>query len=188
VRPNDGRINAVAPCTTWLRFSFVETCTVSEQLRNAASVTAVSGVAIAKLPPIPMNALARPSRIARIASTVSTPCSRGLTMPNRASNADRNLSGIFSQMPIVRSPCTLECPRTGHNPAPGLPIMPRISRTLVISEMLGTACLCCVRPIAQHTIVRSEAIIIFAINSSCARSMPVASNTVSMSTARVRAS
>ena len=78
--------------------------------------------------------LARPSRIARIASTVSTPCSRGLTIPNRESNAAKNFSGIFSQMPIVRSPCTLECPRTGHSPAPGLPIMPRISSTLVISE------------------------------------------------------
>ena len=39
-----------------------------EQLRSAASVTRVSGVAIAKLPPIPMNTDARPSRIARMAS------------------------------------------------------------------------------------------------------------------------
>ena len=104
VRPSDGRISAVAPCTTWLRFSFVDTCTVSAQLRSAASVTAVSGVAEAKLPPMPMNTFARPSRMARIASTVSTPCSRGLTMPKRSSSAARNVSGIFSQMPIVRSP------------------------------------------------------------------------------------
>ena len=88
--------------------SLVDTWTVSEQLRNAASVTAVSGVAIAKLPPMPMNTVARPSRIALMASTVSTPCSRGLTMPNRESSAAKNVSGIFSQMPIVRSPCTLE--------------------------------------------------------------------------------
>ena len=63
--------------------------------------------------------------------------------------------------------------------------MPRISSTLVTSEIVGTACRCCVNPIAQHTTVRSEAAIIFAIDSSCARSMPVASSTVSMSTARV---
>ena len=56
----------MAPCTRWLRLSLVETCTVSEQLRNAASVTAVSGVAEAKLPPMPMNTLARPSRMARM--------------------------------------------------------------------------------------------------------------------------
>ena len=71
VRPSVGRISAVRPCTTWLRFSLVETCTVSAQLRSAASVTSVSGVAEAKLPPMPMNTLARPSRIARMASTVS---------------------------------------------------------------------------------------------------------------------
>ncbi len=59
------------PCTRWLRLSFVDTCTVSEQLRNAASVTAVSGVAETKLPPIAMNTVALPSRMARIASTVS---------------------------------------------------------------------------------------------------------------------
>jgi hypothetical protein len=80
--------------------------------------------------------LARPSRIALMASTVSTPCSRGLTIPNRESNASKNFSGIFSQMPIVRSPCTLEWPRTGHRLAPGLPC---ISSTLVISEIVGTA-------------------------------------------------
>jgi hypothetical protein len=86
--------------------------------------------------------LARPSRIALMAST---PCSRGLTIPNRESNAAKNFSGIFSQMPILRSPCTLEWPRTGHRPAPGLPIMPRISSTLVISEIVGTASAAAVR-------------------------------------------
>ena len=45
---------------------------------------------------------------------------RGLVMPNCVSSAARNASGIFSQMPIVRSPCTLECPRTGHTPGAGL--------------------------------------------------------------------
>ena len=37
----------------------------------AASVTAVSGVADTKFPPIPMKKRAFPSRMARIASTVS---------------------------------------------------------------------------------------------------------------------
>ena len=186
VRPSVGRISAVRPCTTWLRLSLVEICTVSAQLRSAASVTSVSGVADAKLPPMPMNTLARPSRIARIASTVSWPCLRGLVMPNRVSNAARNVSGIFSQMPIVRSPCTFECPRTGHTPAPGLPIMPRISSRLVASPMVATACRCWVSPIAQQNTVRSEAMSISATRSSCSRPMPVASTTVSSSTARVR--
>ena len=115
-RKDEGR----RPCTTWLRLSLVEICTVSAQLRSAASVTSVSGVADAKLPPMPMKTLASPSRIARIASTVSWPCLRGLVMPKRVSRAARNCSGIFSQMPIVRSPCTFECPRTGHTPGAGL--------------------------------------------------------------------
>ena len=83
-----------------------------------------AGVAEAKLPPMPMNTEARPSRIALIASTVSYPCLRGVTMPNWWSRAFKNVSGTCSQMPMVRSPCTLECPRTGHTPAPGLPICP----------------------------------------------------------------
>ena len=74
-----------------------------------------------KLPPMPMNTLASPSRIARIASTVSKPCSRGAGEAELARRARRGTSsGIFSQMPIVRSPCTLEWPRTGHTPGAGL--------------------------------------------------------------------
>ena len=34
---------------------------------------------------------------------------------------------------MVRSPCTLVWPRTGHAPAPGLPMLPRSSRKLTIS-------------------------------------------------------
>jgi hypothetical protein len=89
--------------------------------------------------------LARPLRIALMASTVSTPCSRGLTIPNRESNAAKNFSGIFSQMPIVRSPRTLKWPRTGQRPAPGLPIMPRTNSTLAISKIVGTASAAAVR-------------------------------------------
>ena len=54
------------PCTTCERFSLVETCTVSSALRIASSVTSVSGAAETKLPPIPMNTFALPSRSARI--------------------------------------------------------------------------------------------------------------------------
>jgi hypothetical protein len=129
-------------------------------------VTAVSGVAIAKLPPMPMNTDARPSRMARMASTVSMPCSRGLVMPNSESSASKKVSGIFSQIPIVRSPWTLEWPRTGHTPAPGLPIIPRSSSRLVSSEIIATACRCWVNPIAQQAIVRSEPINICASRSS----------------------
>ena len=50
-------------------------------------------------------------------------------------------SCAFSQMPMVRSPCTLECPRTGHRPAPGLPMLPRSRSRLVISWIVATASL-----------------------------------------------
>ena len=59
------------PVTTCERFSFVETCTVRSVRRSAASVTSVSGAAMTKLPPMPMNTRTLPSRMARIASTVS---------------------------------------------------------------------------------------------------------------------
>jgi hypothetical protein len=59
-------------------------------------------------------------------------------------------------MPTVRSPCTFECPRTGHTPAPGRPMLPCSSSTLTMSRSIGTECLCCVSPIAQHTIVAFE--------------------------------
>ena len=71
VRPRVGRMIARLPVTTCERFSFVDTCTVRSTLRSAASTTFVSGVAETKLPPIAMKTRALPSRIARIASTVS---------------------------------------------------------------------------------------------------------------------
>ena len=60
-------------------------------------------------------------------------------------------------MPIVRSPCTLEWPRTGQAPAPGLPMAPRSSRVLVSSWMVATAWRCWVSPIAQQMMIRSAA-------------------------------
>jgi hypothetical protein len=71
VRPRQGRISAARPVTACERFSFVDTCTVSAHRRIAASVTAVSGVAVTKLPPTAKNTETFPSRIARIARTVS---------------------------------------------------------------------------------------------------------------------
>ncbi|SHV88684.1 Uncharacterised protein [Mycobacteroides abscessus subsp. abscessus] len=157
-----------------------------EQLRSAASVTAVSGVAEAKLPPIPMKTPTLPSRMARIASTVSKPCLRGVVIPNSESNAAKNDSGIFSQIPMVRSPWTFEWPRTGHTPAPGLPIMPRINSRFVASPMVATACRCWVSPIAQQKMVRCELASMSATVRSWAISIPVARVTVSQSTMRVR--
>ena len=104
--------------------SFVDTCTVSRQRSSAAWVTAVSGVADAKLPPMPTKTCTSPSRIAPIVSTVSRPSARGGSNPNSAANASRNAGMGRSQIPIVRSPCTFECPRTGHTPAPGRPMLP----------------------------------------------------------------
>jgi hypothetical protein len=60
--------------------------------------------------------------------------------------------------------------------------MPRSSTTLVISWMEGTACLCCVSPIAQQTIVRSEAANIRATLVICSRDSPVAVSTEAQST------
>ena len=59
-------------------------------------------------------------------------------------------------MPIVRSPCTLEWPRTGQAPAPGLPMAPRSSSVLVSSWMVATAWRCWVSPIAQQMMIRSR--------------------------------
>ena len=110
-------MSAVRPCTTWLRFSFVDTCTVSEQLRSAASVTAVSGVAVAKLPPMPMKTLARLSRMARMASTVSTPCSRGLSMPKWASKRRQELLGHL--LPDAHRAVTLDVGMSAHRAQSG---------------------------------------------------------------------
>ncbi|MNR16154.1 hypothetical protein D3C85_1327380 [compost metagenome] len=133
VRPRHGRIKASRPVTRWLRLSLVAMCTVRLQLRRASCVRGLSGVAWAKLPPRPMNTFERPSSIAAIAITVLWPCWRGTAKANRASSASSSSVGASSLMPMVRSPCTLLCPRTGDSPAPGRPILPRSSCTLMIS-------------------------------------------------------
>lgn len=181
VRPRVGRISARAPVTACERLSLVETWTVSRARRMAASVTSVSGVAATKLPPIAKNTLACPSRSARMARTTSSPCSRGGAKPNSFSRASRKAGAGRSKMPMVRSPWTLLWPRTGQTPAPGRPMLPRSRRKLTTSWMVGTECLCWVRPIAQHTMVRRESRIMARARSISARVRPVARSVSSQS-------
>jgi hypothetical protein len=51
--------------------------------------------------------------------------------------------------PMVRSPCTLLCPRTGQSPAPGLPICPRANNKFASICTLAVPWRCCVIPIPQ---------------------------------------
>ena len=120
VRPSDGRISAVRPCTRWQRFSFVETCTVSAATAQRGLGDSVSGVAEAKLPPMPMNTDACPSRIARIASTVSRPCLRGLTMPNRRPARRGTTRASSPRCPSCGRPGRWSARAPGTRPAPGL--------------------------------------------------------------------
>ena len=157
MRPSVGRMSASAPVTTCERLSLVDTCTVRSVPRMAASAAAVSEIAATRLPPSANQTLISPRCIASIDCTESSPCRRGGSNENSVPRASRKLSGIRSQMPIVRSPCTLLCPRMGEAPAPGLPMFPRSSRRLMISLMVSTPLRCCVRPIAQVMITRSAA-------------------------------
>jgi hypothetical protein len=134
----------------------VEICTDIPVPRIAASAAAVSEIAATKLPPSDTQVRISPRCMARIAFTASTPCARGIGTPNSSSMAARKDSGICSQMPMVRSPCTLLCPRIGEAPAPGLPMLPRRRSRLMISLIPFTAALCCVSPMAQVTIVAFE--------------------------------
>ncbi len=149
-RPSAGRISASRPCTTCERLGLVDTWTVSAALRIASSVTVVSDIAETKLPPRPKKTLASPSRSALTAATESKPCSRGGSKPNSSWIESRKLSGGRSQIPIVRSPCTLEWPRTGNSPAPGRPMLPCRKARLAISLTVATPLRCWVIPIAQQ--------------------------------------
>ncbi len=183
VLPRVGRIRARVPVTAWERLSLVETWTVRRARRMAASVTAVSGVAATKLPPIAKKTFASPSRRAWMERTTSRPWWRGEVMPNSLSRASRKAGAGRSKMPMVRSPWTLEWPRTGQTPAPGRPMFPRRRRKLTTSRMVGTECLCWVRPIAQQTMVRFEARTRARACSISARVRPVAVRVSSQSAA-----
>ena len=115
----------------------------------AASAAFVSEMAPTKLPPSATKTLISPSRILLMVSTASMPCSRGGSKPNSSPSASMKDCGICSQMPMVRSPWTLLCPRMGDAPAPGLPMLPRSRSRLMISLMVATAFFCCVMPMAQ---------------------------------------
>ena len=149
-------MSASRPCTRWLRLSLVVTLTVSAQLRRPRAVAALSGVATAKLPPMAKNTFARPSIMASIAATVSKPGARGGSKPKTSRSRSRKAAGGFSQIIIVRSPCTLLCPRTGHRPAPGRPMLPRSSIRLAIMWMVATECRCWVMPMPQQAMTRSD--------------------------------
>ncbi len=95
-------------------------------------------------------------------------------MPNSLSRASRKAGAGRSKMPMVRSPWTLEWPRTGQTPAPGRPMFPRSRRRLTTSRMVATACLCWVRPMAQQTMVRFDARIMASARSISGRVRPVA--------------
>ncbi len=177
-------MSAVRPQTVWERFSFVEMWAVRRQLRMASSVTALSGAARTKLPATPRKNLIRPSRIALMESTESRPWARGGSKPNSSRRASRKESGICSQMPIVRSPWTLLWPRTGQAPVPALPRLPRSSRKLTISRMVGTPCLCWVMPIAQQTTTRLLRRTSSRTSSISARLRPVAARTSSQEACR----
>ena len=175
LRPSAGRISAVRPWTTCERFSLVETCTVSSALRIACSVTSVSETAETKLPPIAKNTLARPSaqRLDRL-DGVEAVLPRRLEVELVAQRVEEVPACGRSQMPMVRSPCTLEWPRTGQSPAPGLPMLPWRNATLAISLIVATALRCWVSPIAQQVTVREESRNIAAHSSICSRVSPVA--------------
>ncbi len=145
---------ASRPVTRCERLSLVDTCAVRRVRRSARAVASVSGAALRKFPPMAKNTCARPSAMARIAPTVSWPCRRGGSKPNVSRSLSRNAGLGRSQMPMVRSPCTLLCPRTGQVPAPRLPMLPRTRSRLTISWMLSTALRCCVSPMAHVKMMR----------------------------------
>ena len=140
-----------------MRFSLVATCTVSDWPVSPASTRDVSGDATAKFPPRATKTRTRPAHISRIASIVESPGARGGAKPNSRSSASRKAGRGRSQMPIVRSPCTLLWPRTGQGPAPGFPMLPRSSSRFISSCTFPTPCRCWVSPIAQQAMVRSLA-------------------------------
>jgi len=107
-RPRHGRMSATSPVMRCERLSLVETCAVTRHFCSALAVNSVSGVAERKLPPIPRKKRIFPCRMCLIASTVSTPCFGGGVKWNSSPSLPMNSSFMRSQMPIVRSPCTLE--------------------------------------------------------------------------------
>ena len=176
LRPRQGKISACCPVTRCDRFSLVDTCAVSRQRPRAVAVRSVSGVAARKLPPRATNTLACPAPRAAMVATVSRPGRRGAWKPKCDSRRSRNGPSTCSKMPIVRSPCTLLCPRTGQAPAPGRPKWPPSSNRLTTCWMPATAWRCWVRPMAQQAIIRRLLAAISAASPIRCRSIPLSSS------------
>ena len=92
------------------------------------------------------NAWILPARIASQASTVFSPFSRGGSNPYCWASRSIGISSGFSEMPTVRWPCTLLWPRTGQMPAPGLPMLPRMSCRFTSIRTVSTPLRCWVSP------------------------------------------
>ena len=78
------------------------------------------------------------------------------------------------EIPMVRSPCTLLCPRTGQAPAPGRPIFPLRKRKFITSSIVATELRCWVSPIAQQQMIRSLRMAMSAASRICCRVNPLA--------------
>ena len=138
------------------RFSLVDTWTVNPMFWRAIAVWSVSGAAERKFPPMQKNTSTFPSSMAWMALTTSYPWCCGIGNPRPSSMRCKNAFDGASQMPTVRSPCTLEWPRTGQKPAPGRPTCPLSRSKFTTSWMTPTPFRCCVRPMAQHAMVADD--------------------------------
>ena len=146
VRPRHGRMMLCFASSRCERLGFVAICTARSSLRMAANVASGSDIATARLPPRQISAFDLPSSMAAMASTALWPFSRGAVMPNVRSRLSSSSFDGISVMPTVRSPCTLEWPRSGQMPAPSLPRLPRSKSRLAIWCTLDVPCRCCVTP------------------------------------------
>ena len=89
-----------------------------------------SGNERTRLPPSWNMARTSPFITASAASVQLRPFSFGGSNPYSSLSLSSGTSSGFSVMPTVRWPCTLEWPRIGSTPAPGLPILPRMQQQI----------------------------------------------------------
>ena len=153
-----------APCSPvirWPRLSLVEICTVSRQRGSASDVYLVSGVALRKFPPRPTKTFTLPSCIAcdgphRVEAVLFGRREVELLARAPARNCRAHL------FPDADGAIALHVAVAAHGqrPAPRRPIWPRSSAKLTMLCTLATPFLCCVMPIAQQQIIRSESIAI----------------------------
>ena len=121
VRPRHGRISDSSPHSACERFSLVLTLTVRSQAAHRGSGRDRCRAWRRRSCRPSRRTPARGRRASRGWCRPSRGrARRGARTRTRRRARSRKGSGIFSQIPIVRSPCTFECPRTGHSPAPAL--------------------------------------------------------------------